>query len=157
MDGIHSYAKGVKNMTDISEIQWKRVAVGGIAPHAVSLGLLVLAIIIYSFVFGFQSPRTANQASFDQFTVLVSTQVVPVLTILLTIVAAAWVVRAVEPGTTTLHGILMGVIVAGIGLTFGALNVVMVMRFVLTILAGWLGARLGSRGHGNRSSVPHET
>lgn len=142
-------------MTDISGMKWKRIAVGGIAPHAVSLGLLVLAIIVYSVVFAFQAPRAGNQASLDQFTVLVSTQVVPVLTILLTIVAAAWVVRTVEPGTTTLHGVLVGVIVAGIGLTFGVLDIVMMVRFVLTVLAGWLGARLGSRGRANRSSVPH--
>ena len=144
-------------MTDILEIQWKRVAVGGIAPHAVSLGILVLAIIGYSFVSAFQKPRTANQAALDQFTVLVSTQVVPVLTILLTIVAAAWVVRVVEHETTTLHGVLVGLIVAGIGLTMGAFNEMMLIRFILTILAGWFGARLGRRSHGDQNSVPHET
>jgi uncharacterized protein YqgC (DUF456 family) len=144
-------------MTDIAEMNWKRIAVGGIAPHAVSLGVLVLAIIVYSFVFTFQTSGASNQVSLDQFTILVSTQVIPVLTILLTVVAAAWVVRTVEPEMTTLHGILVGVIVAGIGLTFGALDVVMLVRFVLAILAGWLGARLGSRGQSNRSSISHET
>ncbi|XVH31287.1 hypothetical protein ACNS7O_12955 [Haloferacaceae archaeon DSL9] len=130
-------------MTTLTDVRWKRVAVGGIAPHAISIGLLVAAIVAYTFLLALGTGGEPDQGSLEQFNVVVGTQLFPIATILLTVLTAAWVVGADDRATATTHGLAVGLLVALIGLAFGAPDVVMLLRFVSTVAAGVLGARLG--------------
>lgn len=87
-------------------LKLKHIVVGRIAPHAISIPLLVVAIVVYTFVLSFQAPGESIDSSLESFTVLVSTVIVPALTILLTVLAAAWVVRRVDSSAAIVHGLL---------------------------------------------------
>jgi hypothetical protein len=129
-------------MTESTDLHWKRIIVGGIAPHALSTGLLIVAIIAYTFLLAFGTGSEPNQATLDQFNTVVGTQLFPIVTILLTVPAAAWVANKVDPKAATAHGFAVGFLVAVIGFTFGGLDLMMGVRFVITIFAGILGAKL---------------
>jgi hypothetical protein len=129
-------------MAEATDIRWKRIVVGGLAPHVLSIALLIVAIITYTILVAFGTGGEPDQGSLDQFNTLFGTQLFPVVTILLTIVAAAWVVRAADQQSIIAHGFVVGLLVAVIGLAFGALDLMMVIRFVITVAAGVLGAKL---------------
>lgn len=139
-------------MTALPDLQWKRIVAGGIAPHLVSVGALVLTIIAYTLLVVFGTGGGPDQVSLQQFNSVVGTQLFPLVTVLLTAVAAAWVVRHVDPETAVVHGLAVGVLAGLVGFAFGAFDVVMVIRFVATVTAGVLGAKLhltllGGRDH----------
>ena len=125
-----------------AELQWKRILAGGIAPHAISIALLVVAIVGYSLVAAFATGGEPDPGSMQQFTTVSGTQLFPVVTILLTAVTAGWVARRAAPDTATLHGAAVGVLAGLFGFAFGAFDATMIVRFVLTAGAGVLGARL---------------
>lgn len=129
-------------MTDATGIHWKRIIVGGLAPHVISIALLVVAIIAYTILVALGTGGEPDQSSLNQFNTLFGTQLFPVVTILLTAVAAAWVVRKVDQQRAIVHGFVVGFLVAVIGLAFGAFDLMMVIRFVITVAAGVLGAKL---------------
>ncbi|WP_132059214.1 hypothetical protein [Halorussus amylolyticus] len=131
-------------MTTASHWQWKRIVAGGVAPHAISVGVLVVAIVGYTVVASFVALGEPDQAAFGQWNAVLATWVFPALTILLTAAAAAWVVRSVEPQAALAHGFAVGLLAAGIGLAFGAADSAMALRFVGTVAAGLVGAKLGT-------------
>ncbi|WP_226007980.1 hypothetical protein [Natrinema salinisoli] len=129
-------------MTTVSDLQWKQIAVGGIAPHVISTGLLIASIVAYTFLLAFGTGGEPDPGSLQQFNTVSGTQIYPIVTILLTVVTAAWVVRRVDSNSATLHGVAVGTLAGLIGFAFGALDAMMLVRFVLTVGAGVLGARL---------------
>ncbi len=129
-------------MTELSDMQWRRIVIGGTVPHVLSLGLLIVAIVAYTFLLAFGTGGEPDQGSLDQFNAVVGTQLFPLVTILLTIPVAAWVASKVDSKAATTHGFAVGFLVAAIGLAFGALDPTMGVRFLLTIIAGILGAKL---------------
>jgi hypothetical protein len=129
-------------MTTVSDLQWKQIIVGGIAPHVISTGLLIVAIIAYTFLLAFGTGGEPDPGSLQQFNTVSGTQVYPIVTILLTIGAARWVARRVDSDKAMLHGVAVGVLAGLIGFAFGALDAMMLVRFLLTVGAGVLGARL---------------
>lgn len=129
-------------MTTVTDLQWKQIVVGGIAPHVISTGLLIVAIVAYTFLLAFGSGGEPDPGSLQQFNTVSGTQVYPIVTILLTVVTAWWVARQVDPDTVMLHGIAVGILAGLLGFAFGALDAMMIVRFVFTIGAGVLGARL---------------
>lgn len=131
-------------MTTASNLQWKRIAAGGVAPHAISVGVLVVAIVGYTVVASLAALGEPNRAALGQFNAVLATWVFPALTILSTVAAAAWVVRSVESGTALAHGLAVGLLAAGIGLAFGAADPAMALRFASTVGAGLAGAKLES-------------
>lgn len=129
-------------MTTVSDLQWKQIVVGGVAPHVVSTGLLIASIVAYTFLLAFGTGGEPDPGALQQFNTVSGTQIYPIATVMLTIVAAAWVARRVDPDSATLHGVAVGILAGLIGFAFGALDVMMLVRFVLTAGAGVLGARL---------------
>lgn len=129
-------------MTELTDRRWKRIIAGGVAPHALSIGLLIVAIIAYTFLLAFGTGGESDQASLDQFNTVVGMQLFPLVTILLTIPAAAWVANNTERKVAMVHGFAVGLLVAVTGLAFGALDLMRGVRFVVTIAAGVLGAML---------------
>ena len=129
-------------MTTVTDLRWKQIAVGGIAPYVISTGLLIVAIVGYTFLLAFGSGGEPDPGAVQQFNTISGTQIFPIATILLTIVTARWVARRVDPGMATLHGVAVGVLAGIVGFSFGTFDVMMIVRFILTVGAGVLGARL---------------
>lgn len=129
-------------MTTVTDLQWKQIVVGGIAPHVISTGLLIVAIVGYTFLLTFGSGGEPDPGALQQFNTVSGTQIYPLVTILLTVVTAGWVGRRVDPDTVALHGIAVGVLAGLVGFAFGAFDAMMVVRFAVTIIAGILGAKL---------------
>ena len=129
-------------MTTVTDLQWKQIVVGGIAPHVISTGLLIIAIVAYTFLLAFGTGGEPDPGALQQFNTVSGTQIFPVVTILLTVVTAGWVARRVDPDTAMLHGVAVGTLAGLVGFAFGALDVMMFVRFVFTVGAGVLGARL---------------
>lgn len=70
----------------------------------------------------------------------------PVLAVLATAGAAWWAARTVRGGLKPVHGALIGLVSAGIGVyVFGGGDVIEMLRFALTIAAGWLGVVIAGR------------
>ena len=129
-------------MTTVTDLRWKQIVVGGIAPHVISTGLLIVAIVGYTFLVAFGTGGEPDPNALQQFNTVSGTLIFPIVTILLTVVAAGWVARRAESETATLHGLAVGILAGLVGFLFGALDVMMLVRFVLTVGAGILGARL---------------
>lgn len=130
-------------MTELTDLKWKRIVAGGIAPHVVSIGVLVVAIVGYTFVVAFGIDGGPWQGSLTRFTATVSTWVFPAVTILATAAAAAWVTRRTDSDAALAHGLAVGALVAVTGLAFGALDAAMAVRFVATVAAGAVGGSFG--------------
>jgi len=129
-------------MTTVTDLQWKQVVVGGIAPHVISTGLLIVAIVGYSFLLAFGSGGEPDPGALQEFNTVSGTQVYPIVTILLTALTAGWVARRVDPDTVMRHGVAVGILAGLLGFAFGALDAMMIVRFACTVGAGILGARL---------------
>ena len=129
-------------MTTVRDLQWKQIVLGGVAPHVISTGVLIAAIVGYTFLLAFGSGGQPDGGALNQFNTVSGTQVYPIASILLTAVTAGWVARRVDPETVLLHGVAVGVLAGIVGFAFGALDATMMSRFVLTVGAGVLGARL---------------
>jgi hypothetical protein len=70
--------------------------------------------------------------------------IAPVLTTLLTAIAAAWVAKSAKPGGAARQGALLGGVVAVTGLiVMGWFGFTALVWCGLTITAGWLGGRYG--------------
>ncbi|WP_267643494.1 hypothetical protein [Haloarchaeobius amylolyticus] len=129
-------------MTTVSDLQWKQIVVGGIVPHVISTGLLIAWLVAYTFLLAFQTGGEPDGGALQQFSTISGTLIFPLLTILLTVVAAGWVAQRVDSDTVTIHGVAVGVLAGLVGFAFGALDVMMLIRFGLTVGAGVLGAKL---------------
>ncbi|WP_267643911.1 hypothetical protein [Haloarchaeobius amylolyticus] len=131
-------------MTSVTDLQWKQIVVGGIAPYVISTGLLIAGIVVYTFVVAFGTGGEPAPNALQQFNTVSGTILFPIATILLTVVASGWVARQADPDAVTSHGIAVGILAGIVGLAFGALDPMMFLRFVVIVGAGLLGARLFS-------------
>lgn len=129
-------------MTTITDLHWKRIIAGGIATHLIAIGALIAAIVLNTVLVAFGTGAAPDQGYLSEFNTFVGTQIFPLLIILLTVLTSAWVVRRVDSDTAIIHGIVVGLLVAIIGLWFGVFDLLMVIRFGATIGAGVLGAKL---------------
>ncbi len=130
-------------MTLVSNVKWGRVVLASIATHLANV-VLVVVVVFVSTILAVGLPVAPDQGSINERSAQIGTWGVPVLTVF----AAAWVARAVEPRTATLHGVLVGLLVAIIfGLVFfWPFDLTTLVLFALTIGAGWLGGLTGRRG-----------
>jgi hypothetical protein len=129
-------------MSDLlTKIRWGRVLVAGLATHIANVVVAVLLIVIYTLLAA-GPQREPSGGITDSLASQVATWPVPILTLF----AAAWVVRKVRPETASLHGLLVGLLVAVIFaiLYFGPSGMWGLLLFTLMIVAGLLGASVGS-------------
>ncbi|WP_267643497.1 hypothetical protein [Haloarchaeobius amylolyticus] len=129
-------------MTKMRDLHWKRIVAGGVVTHVISMGVLVAVIVGYSLVGTAGSGGKPDQLAIQQFSMVSGALLFPALTILITGVSAAWVAREVKSRTATSHGAGVGIVVGTLGLAFGALDLTMLVRFVTTVVAGVLGAKV---------------
>jgi hypothetical protein len=131
----------------VSTIQWGRVWLASGMAAGLSFCAIAMVITAYAMVLGIQAQGAPDEAQISQFADQIGFWGGSILTLLLTIGAAAWATRKVETGAG-LHGALIGLLVAVIGLIlsliFGqGLNPWEMVTFALTVGAGWLGGVLG--------------
>ena len=127
---------------EFSRVHWGRILLTSI--------LVVILVIILNMVLSLLASQVWGPPSqTHQITYLVASWSTFVLQLVLTVGGAVRVARKVESGAP-LHGLLVGLVVALIffPLSLGFRNpaLVMLVSFVLTVAAGWLGGVLGSRG-----------
>ncbi|HEY6411203.1 MAG TPA: hypothetical protein VIY29_27405 [Ktedonobacteraceae bacterium] len=143
---------GVTMKAELAHVHWGRVLLTGVLVAILSIVLVFLVVTVYATILAIQVRGQPDQAQITRFANQVYAWDIPtILVILLTIGGAAWVARKVEIGAT-LHGLLVGLVAAIciliLGLAFGGGGgwLGMLVIFVLTVAAGWLGGVLGSRG-----------
>ena len=130
-------------MTDLfSKVGWGRILLAGLVTHASNVVVAVLLIVVYTLLA--VGPQREPSGGFtDPLASQVATWPVPILTLF----AAAWAARRVEPATAAVYGLLVGFLVAVIFgvLYFWPFNLWGLLLFALMISAGLLGALVGSR------------
>lgn len=122
----------------VSKVRWGRVVLAGIATHIVNIVVILVSTLV---TVGLQA--SPDQGSIGERSAQIGTWGVPVLTI----AAAIWVVRAVEPEIAALHGVLVGVLVAMIfGLVFfWPFDRATLALFVCIVVGGLIGGLIGRR------------
>ncbi len=114
----------------------------GLVTHVANVVVAVLLIVAYTLLAA-GPQREPSGGITDPLASQVATWPVPILTLF----AAAWVARRAEqPATATLHGLLVGFLVAVIFavLYFAPVDLQGLLLFALMIAAGLLGAQVGS-------------
>jgi hypothetical protein len=135
-------------------MKWTRILVAGIGTQAAVLLVITLVVTGYAFKLAFAVHGPPDQARIAQFAEHFSRSSWWVLQILLTVAATAWAVRKVEH-SHQLHGVLIGLVVALVGLAIGfTISLRTIAVFALTVGAGWLGGAMAAR-HRMKSEVPH--
>ena len=117
----------------------------GLVTHVANVVFAVLLIVFYTLlVVGPQ--REPSGGITDPLASQVATWPMPILTLF----AAAWAARRVEPPTAGLHGLLVGSLVAVIFgvLYFGPFNLWGLLLFALMIAAGFIFAAFSGQGPG---------
>lgn len=124
-----------------SHLHWGRILLTGV--------LIVILVVILNMVLpviGWVWHTTDRQLFYQ-----VVDWITTVLALLLTAGGALWMARKVERGAA-LHGFFLGLVVALIllllSLGFRLPAQVVLVTFLLTVAAGWLGGVVGNRGRG---------
>jgi|SRR4028118_642211 hypothetical protein len=115
------------------DARWLRVLLAGVAVHVVGVAVSVAFIVAYSVA--------TSGASVDSFAGLLSTWILPVLTL----PAAVW--AAYGARRAALNGLLVGLLVAGMlgGLFFWPNDLRALALFALIIASGLAGGLVGGR------------
>ena len=111
-----------------------------LATHVANVVVAVLLIVVYTLL-AVGPQREPSGGITDPLASQVATWPVPILTLF----AAAWAARRAEPAAASLHGLLVGFLVATIFavLSFGPFNVWGLLVFALMIAAGLVGGLIG--------------
>ncbi|MCX6552892.1 MAG: hypothetical protein NTY02_18135 [Acidobacteria bacterium] len=126
-------------------MKWARIVLVGIAVPAATLLLITLVVTGFAFKLAFEARGAPDQIRIGQFAAYFGRSYWSVLVILATVPATRWAARRI-PASRALHGALIGVVVAGVGLLLGStISVRTILAFVLTVAAGWLGGVLAAR------------
>jgi len=135
-------------------MRWGRIVLAGVGVPALLLLLVTLLTTLYAFRLALATQGAPDQARISQFAESLGASYGWILQILLTVPAAAWAVRKVSR-SRQLHGALVGVVVAGLGLLMGfTLSPRAAVEVALTVGAGWLGAVLFRRRPRSASRRP---
>jgi hypothetical protein len=138
----------------LSQVRWGRIFLAAAAAAVLSMVLLFLVVTAYAMSLAIQVRGAPDQAQIERFASQVGAWLGPALSVLFTVLAAAWAARGVQTGAkgAYLHGLLVGLAVAAIGLiaaaAFGgpaSLDIITLAGFVLAAAAGLLGGWLGSK------------
>ena len=128
-------------MTDLlSKVRWGTVLLAGLVTHAANVVVAVLLIVVYTLL-AVGPQREPSGGITDPLASQVATWPVPILTLF----AAASAARRAEPAAASLHGLLVGFLVATIFavLSFGPFNVWGLLLFALMIAAGLVEGLIG--------------
>jgi hypothetical protein len=127
------------------KVRWLRVLLAGIsAATLATLGVFVVTAV-YATTLTIEGQIQLSVEQISRLAARLAPLLRPVLAVMFTIIGAAWAARRAQPGAATLHGVLVGLIVAVSVFFGGSAGVEGIVGFVLTVGAGWLGGRLVER------------
>ena len=127
------------------QIRWGSVVIASVSVWVLSFVLVAGAIFIYAFSLGWAARGAPDSETIQRFADAVAPVWGARLGVVLTGIAALWVGRRVNAGAVW-HGVLIGVLVAGVPLAVRQpLASELLMRFAITLLAGAVGGWLGSQ------------
>ncbi len=132
-----------------SKIRWGSIFLWSIPAFVLTFILVMIVIMAYAMVLGFQARGAPAQALIAQFATTFGMWGGLVITLLLTFFAAILVARKAKPAAQ-LNGLIVGIVVAVLSLfwdvmfpeSFGLTTVIFT---ILTVAAGWLGGGVMSK------------
>ena len=136
---------------------WRWTLAVGAGVALLTFALMYLAINIYAAALSILSRGDVDRAALDRFADSMAVWGLPILYLLLTIGAVAWLVRSVGVATVR-QGVLVGLVSATglqvIGLAFGPpLLRELILYPLLGVAAGWLGSVLGGAALAGREAL----
>ena len=127
-----------------SQIKWVRVVLTALVVYILSFLTVVIVVTGYASYLGFQARGAPDQAMIAVFADQYAPWIGPISLILFTILGAMHVARRVELAIP-LHGIILGALAGLVNLLLDGFSLNTILTMVLTIGAGWLGAKLTAK------------
>ena len=134
------------------KVRWLSVLLAGIVAGLLATLSIFLVTAVYAMTLTIEGQIQLSGDVISQLATRLAPLLRPVLAVIVTIIGAAWAARRAQPGVATLHGVLVGLIVAASVFLTGSAGVEGIVGFVLTIGAGWLGGWLVERRRHRRVS-----
>ena len=126
----------------MKSLKWGRILLAGIETQAAVLLIVMLVTMVYAFKLSYDVRGGPDEVLLGQFAESVSRSYWWILQTLLTVPATVWGLKKIE-SSLDLHGVLIGLVVAIVGLGLGfTLNFRAVVAFTMTVSAGRIGAAL---------------
>lgn len=126
------------------QLKWGRITVNTLGVYIFSFLLMMIIILGYATILGFQVRGAPNPNQIVEF----ANRNAPLLgmygLVPFTFLAARRMAGKIETASQ-LHGIVLGVLVCLLNLIISGLSLDIILPTVLTIGAGWLGSKLGAR------------
>jgi uncharacterized membrane protein len=130
--------------TQLSQIKWGRVALTALAVYALSFLTVFLIVTGYATFLAFQARGAPDQNLIQTFANQYAPWIGPISLIVFTLFGAMRMSRRIET-EIPLHGMLLGALTSLVNLLFDGLGLVSLAVMALSIAAGWLGSKLGTR------------
>jgi len=130
--------------TQLSKIKWGRVTLTALAVYIISFLTVTLIVTGYATSLAIQARGAPDQTLITAFANQYAPWIGPISLILFTVLGAMYVARRVD-SAVQLHGIALGVLVSLVNLIFDGLGLSTLIITILTVVAGWLGSKLGNR------------
>ena len=127
------------------KVRWLSVLLAGIVSGVLATLGVFLVSAVYATALAIEGQMQLSGDLISQLATRLAPLLRPVVAVMVTIIGAAWAARRAQPGVATLHGLLVGLIVATSVFLTGSVGVEGIVGFVLTIGAGWLGGWLVER------------
>ena len=127
------------------KVRWLSVLFAGIVAGVLATLSIFLVTAVYAMTLTIEGQILLSGDVINQLATQLAPLLRPVLAVMFTIIGAAWAARSAQPGVATLHGVLVGLIVAASVFLTGSVGVEGIVGFVLTVGAGWLGGWLVER------------
>lgn len=128
----------------LSQIKWVRVVLTALVVYILSFLTVIIIVTGYATYLGFMARGAPDQTMIAVFADQYAPWIGPISLIVFTILGAMHVARRVE-SAIPLHGIILGALAGLVNLLFDGLSLTTLVSMVLTIGAGWLGARLTAK------------
>jgi hypothetical protein len=127
------------------KVRWLSVLLAGIVAGLLATLGVFLVTAVYAATLAIEGQIQLSGDLISQVATRLAPLLRPVLAVMFTIIGAVWAARRAQPGVATLHGVLVGLIVAASVFLSSSVGVEGIVGFVLTIGAGWLGGWLVER------------
>lgn len=128
----------------LQDVRWGWVVAAGVAVHLLQIALATVTSVVAATALTLVTQGPPDARWMERLIDMATLWTTPALTVLLTVVAGLWVAHRARSGAALLHGVLVGVLVAAVGFSFWPLNFETAALGVMTVIAGWLGARWGT-------------
>ena len=129
---------------ELSQIKWVRVVLTALVVYILSFLSIFIIVTGYATALAFQVRGAPDQTMITAFANQYAPWIGPISLILFTILGARHMARRVE-SAIPLHGVILGALTGLVNILFDGLGLSALIIIILTIGAGWLGSKLGTR------------